>query len=66
MTPLHERIAAAERKHGQRQGDPIPGSDRVRAYCCECLREVAENSARLTNCLSEAWRYLCSPAARGR
>ena len=37
---LHERIAAAERKHGQRQGDPIPGSDRVRAYCCGCFEPI--------------------------
>ena len=56
---LHERLAAAERRHGQRQGDPIEGSDRVRAYCCSCFEPIRVRVLRVYN-----WCADCNPGKR--
>lgn len=59
MTPLHEKLAAAEKKHGQRQGDPIPGSDYVRAYCCSCFDPIRVRRLGVRNYCAD-----CNPAKR--
>ena len=61
MSPrtLHDRITQAEQRHGERTGDPIAGSDLVRAYCCECLEPIRVATVRVRNYCGD-----CNPAKR--
>lgn len=58
-TTLHDRIRAAEEKHGERTGDPIAGSQLLLAYCAECMEPIRVATVRVRN-----YCETCTPAKR--
>jgi len=58
MTP-HEKILEAERRQGERTGDPMPGSQLVRAYCATFFEPIRVARVRVKNYCAD-----CNPARR--
>lgn len=55
----HEKIREAERRQGERTGDPIAGSNMVRAYCATCFEPIRVARVRVNNYCAD-----CNPAVR--
>ncbi|MGH7179513.1 MAG: hypothetical protein ACREJC_19210 [Tepidisphaeraceae bacterium] len=56
---LGQRIAEAERRQGERTGDPIAGSKLLRAYCASCFEPIRVTTVRVRNYCAH-----CNPAVR--